>query len=201
VSGLFAFLGKGAATVPAAAAGINLNTSVYGRPVPLVYGVTRVGGNMLLYGNFNATQQGGAGSGGGKGGLFGAPQQSGGGYVYNATFAFALSEGPIQGVNTIWKDNQLHTLADLGFLLFTGTFPQSPWAEAISWSFVNTAGSTISGSVQTQLDYNGIAYAANPNFFLGSNASVPNLQFEVQGLLSTSFSGSTVTLTDADRTY
>lgn len=190
----FGSLFKSPAKAPTMAAGINLQTSVYGKPVPIVYGTTRVSGNMLLGGNFVAT---GGGSGGGKGGLFGgggAPS----GYTYFAAFAFAFSEGPINGVGKIWLDRDQHVVSDFNDNLFLGTFPQTAWGTAISWNYVDQSGSTISGTVTTQLGYNGIAYIGFNSFNLGNSASIPNLQYEVQGLLSTSVTGSTTTLGDAD---
>jgi hypothetical protein len=180
--------------VPTRAAGITLQTSVYGKPVAIIYGTTRVSGNMLLYGNFNAALVN-QGQGSGKGGLFSPSNAGSQSYNYSAAFAFALGEGPINGIGTVWKDKKLKTLAQEGFTLFTGTYPQSAWGTSVSWKYKDASGSTISGTA-APLGYNGIAYVADASFNLGNNTSIPNLQFEVKGILSTSV-GSTAVF-DAD---
>lgn len=184
------WLFKSAAKTPTQAAGVTLQTSVYGKPVPIIYGTTRVSGNLLIYGNFNATLVN-SGQGGGKGGLFSPSNAGSQTYVYNAGFAFALCEGPINGIGTIWQDKNLTTLTNLGFTLFKGTYPQTAWGSTLSWSYVDQNGSTIAGK-SSPLGYNGIAYVADASFNLGNNASVPNLQFEVKGILSTSVGSTTV---------
>ena len=60
-----------------AASGVSIQSSVYGKAVPIVYGTTRIAGNLSLYGNFYVqtivTPSGGGGgkatTAGGGGGL------------------------------------------------------------------------------------------------------------------------------------
>lgn len=162
---------------------------------------------MLLYGNFNytpiySTPQASSG-GGGKGGLFGGGGGGGGqaaaptvtGYNYYAAFAFALSEGPIIGIGKVWQDKNYTTLAALGFSLYLGTYPQTAWGTTVTWSYVNAAGTTVTGT-STPLGYNGISYVAAASYSLGGNTSMPNHTFEIEGIYSTSVSGQS----DADPT-
>src|SRR5580765_8844629 len=84
------------AAAPTMATGISIQSSVYGKCIPLIYGTSRQAGNLILYGNFETvpvfSQSGG---GGGKGGLFGGNTgaQAQVTYYYFTSLAFALSEG------------------------------------------------------------------------------------------------------------
>ena len=54
-----------------AAAGVTIQTSCYGKIIPVVIGTAKVSPNLLDYGNFTSattTSGGGGGGGGGKGG-------------------------------------------------------------------------------------------------------------------------------------
>lgn len=67
MSGLFGT--TQAQSKPVAIAALNVQTSSYGKPVPIVYGTNRVAGNMIWYGDFNSVLVSTGGSSG-KGGLF-----------------------------------------------------------------------------------------------------------------------------------
>ena len=165
------------------AVGVSIQTSVYGIPIPIVYGRTKVSGNMILYGNFQAVSN--SQGGGGKGSLVGSGGGKTGGasgqFTYYAAFAFALCEGPIVGTYAIWKSLAPYTAAQLGFSLNTGTYPQSPWGIALTWEVVDQVGIVYSGATQP-LGYNGIAYVYTPTFNLGTSATLPNLQYEILGV-------------------
>jgi hypothetical protein len=95
------------AQTPPAATSLRIQTSNAGMALPLVYGRTRLAGNLVWYGDFAAIphSSGGGGGGGGKGGGGG-----GGGvtsYSYSASVVFGLCEGPIGGVGTIWRDKEV----------------------------------------------------------------------------------------------
>lgn len=76
------------------------------------------------------------------------------------------------------------SIGALGFTLFTGTDPQTPWAYLTS------------AHPDAALAYNGLAYLAVANYDLGSSASLPNHRFEVATLLYSTGVGGTVP--DAD---
>src|SRR5690348_18474830 len=85
--------------------GIQIQSSVYGKVIPLVYGRTRLAPNLVWYGDF--VQTGGGGTGGKGGGKGGGGGKSGGGTArpqYQAAVALALCEGPITGVGQVWAD-------------------------------------------------------------------------------------------------
>lgn len=144
---------------------LQLQSSSYGSPIPLVYGTNRIAGNLMWYGAFTSTPH--TQSAGGKGGGGGGGSTS---YTYSAALAFGLCEGPITGVSAIWADKAQQTVSSLGFTLFTGTGGQTPW------SYLTT-------NFSSQADgYDHTAYLAHSSYQLGSTAGLPNLTYEVQGL-------------------
>ena len=150
-----------------AVSALQVQTSTFGPVLPLIYGKNRVAGNLGWYGNWVAIAHTEKQSSGGKGG---GGSQTSTSYTYATGVILLLGEGPINGVGTVWKDKELHSLSDLGFTLFNGTTPQSPWTWLTSYN-----------SSQA-IAYNGIAYAAASSLQLGSSTGLPNLNFEVKGL-------------------
>ncbi|HEX3747585.1 MAG TPA: phage tail protein [Bryobacteraceae bacterium] len=120
--------GKSTATQQTAAAGLQVQTSVQGKPLALIYGMTRVAPNLIWYGDFTATQQ--SSGAGGKGGLTGAGGKSGGsaGYTYTASFQLALGEGVLNSIWDVWADKNQSDLPDLGMSFFRGDYQQAPWS-------------------------------------------------------------------------
>jgi len=124
---------------PSAAAGVNIQTSCYGKVIPVVVGTAKVAPNLIWYGAFQATAQtsssssGGGGKGGGGGGSSSTTS-----YTYSASFALCLCEGPIQGVGNIWVANSATATdaAALGMSVFEGSYPQTPWSYLTSFSTV-----------------------------------------------------------------
>ncbi|BAE49281.1 phage tail protein [Paramagnetospirillum magneticum] len=116
---------------PTAAAGVQIQTSAYGKAVALVFGTTKVAPNLVWYGDFQSiAHSSGGGGGGGGGGKGGGGGDSGGGsttYTYKAAFAFGLCEGPIKGVGRAWAAKTETTPAALNLSVFTGAYPQLPW--------------------------------------------------------------------------
>jgi len=143
--------------------GIQVNTSVLGGAVPLVYGTTRVSDNMIWYANFQAYPQ--KSSGGGKGG--GGSVTTG--YTYTASIINAICEGPIVKIGQVWQGKTIETLSGAGLTLFNGTYPQSPWGYVTS-NFSSQA-----------LNYAGIAYVCAANYTMDGSGSMPNMNYEVYG--------------------
>jgi hypothetical protein len=168
--------------------GLQIQTAVNTLPIPIVWGESRLAPNIVWYNNFQTYESSGGGKGsGGKGGLF-----SGGGggsvsYTYSAAIIMALCEGPIAGINQIWKNQSVYTLSELGLSLFTGTTPQS------EWSYIATA------YPSQALAYQGTAYLCAPNYSLGDSATLDNHNFEVQGFYyGTGYGPGYATGADAD---
>lgn len=82
---------------------LRMTSSTEGVTIPRLFGVTRVGGNIIWATDFreevNTTKQGGKGGGGG-----GVETTE---YTYYASFAVAVGEGPIGGIGRIWADGDL----------------------------------------------------------------------------------------------
>jgi hypothetical protein len=169
MAGLFGGGGSSNATTPVKLASIQVSTSMYGKPKPLVYGCTLLASNMIDYAGFTAHTQK---SGGGKGGGGGSTTS----YTYTADLILALCEGGasgIVGVNRVWRDKDCYTLSYYGLSLMKGSRPQSPWASWLSkWG-------------SRALGYSGTAYVGVLQADLGSGGSIPNWNFEVQALLGT----------------
>lgn len=81
---------------------MRIQTSAYGLVVPLVYGRTRITGNLMHYGDFRAIKH--KQKSGGKGGG-GTTQIT---YTYEATVMMGLCEGQIVDVKAVWKGKDKH---------------------------------------------------------------------------------------------
>ncbi len=147
--------------------GLQLQTASSALPIPIVYGITRAAPNLIWSGNFQSHPQYSQAHGG-KGG--GSPATVTG-YTYTSALVFALGEGPITAIGTVFQGGGLYTAAQFQLSLFTGSTPQAPWGY-------------LSASVpQAALTYQGTAYAASPSFDLGSSASIDSIAFEIYGRL------------------
>src|SRR5271163_594890 len=111
-----------------AVSGLQIQTSSLGKAVPLVYGATRIAGNLIWYGDFAAIPHQAAPPSSGKGGVSGGGGKGGSGgsttYTYQTGLAVGLCEGPIAGVATVYANKQVTTPAALGFSVFGGGYPQ-----------------------------------------------------------------------------
>lgn len=145
-----------AAQPPAPVAAFKVQTSTLGKSFTIVYGTTRIPGNLLWYGDFYSVQQAtsssGGGGGGGKGGLF----SSGGGasqtisYVYYVSVELGLCEGPIVGFGQVYVDKAIYaTPAAYGFTTFLGSYPQTPWTYLQTNHQAIAEAHTIPGSPYT----------------------------------------------------
>jgi hypothetical protein len=158
--------------------GLQIQTAVNALPIPIVWGESKLAPNLIWYNNFRAIPQ--TSGSGGKGGGSGGGNVTG--YSYVADIIMALCEGPIIGINQVWRGQSDYTLAQLGLGLFLGTTPQAEWSY-LATSYPAQA-----------LAYQGTAYLAAPGYGLGSSATLDNHNFEVQSL----FFGSGTNGLDAD---
>lgn len=160
MGGLFG--SSSSSSTPTPLAGVTIQSSANGLPIPLVYGTTRVAPNLIWYGDFKAIPQ--SSSAGGKGG--GSSPTTG--YSYKASFAFGICEGPVTGITNAWIDKTQED-PDTLFSLFLGTYPQAAWSYLTS------------NHPSEAIGYPGIAYAGSASYDLGTSANLPNHNFEVQG--------------------
>ena len=160
---------------------LQLQSSAFGVPITVTYGLTRVSGNLVWYNGFKATPHTTTQSSGGKGG--GGVSSQSTTYTYSSCVIMGLCEGAITAVPRIWKgktvlvDGATTALAQLGLSLATGTLGQA------TWSYLTT-----NYSAQA-LGYSGMAYVYVQDYQLASNASLDNHSFEVQGMGAYAVSG------------
>ncbi len=150
---------------------LQVQRSSQGLTLPVIYGRTRVAGNLIWYGDFTTiehkttTQQGGKGGGG--------VTQEDIKYTYEAAVMLALCEGEIQGVGRIWRDKEkFDSLAQLRLTLMRGGDEQPLWTHLAQAKHADQA-----------LNYSGTAYLCSPNYELTKSAQIYQHNFEVIGKL------------------
>lgn len=150
---------------------LQVQRSSQGLTLPVIYGRTRVAGNLVWYGDFvtiehkTTTRQGGKGGGGVK--------QVDISYTYEAAVMLALCEGEIQGVGRIWRDKEkFDSLAQLRLTLMRGGDEQPLWTHLQQAKHQDQA-----------LNYSGTAYLCSPNYELTKSAQIYQHNFEVIGKL------------------
>ena len=144
-------------------------TAEYGSAVPEIIGTTRTSGNIIYYDDFTAhehkeTQRSGKGGGSKTVSIT---------YTYTVAIIFALCEGAIKGLGKVWKNKDIYNYPsdEIGMTLYYGTNEQQPWPYVVG------------KHPEKALPYKGLAYMAGV-IDLGSNASLPNFNFEVKGKLT-----------------
>jgi hypothetical protein len=153
---------------------LKVQTSSYGRPLPILYGVARIAGNVIWSRSLKETATTDSSGGGGKGGG-GSPDTNATSFSYSVTLAIAVCEGPIGGISRVWADSELLTDETLGvavdhYNVYLGTEDQEP--DPIIESFDGV------GNVPA---YRGTAYVVIKDFPLADFGNrIPNFSFEVQ---------------------
>ena len=150
---------------------LQVQQSSQGLTLPVIYGRTRVAGNLVWYGDFvtiehkTTTRQGGKGGGG--------VTQEDIKYTYEAAVMLALCEGEIQGVGWIWREKEkFDSLAQLRLTLMRGGDEQPLWTHLQQAKHQDQA-----------LNYSGTAYLCSPNYELTKSAQIYQHNFEVIGKL------------------
>jgi hypothetical protein len=146
--------------------GFKVQTSIYGTPIPIVYGKARVAGNLIHMPD--APQQQGGGSKTGR-----ASKGASGGQNYTAPVAIALAEGPIAGIGLVWRDKDsavqyVGNYDSSGWSLFVGSSAQA------AWSYLTT------NHIAQAVPYVFTAYVVNPAAVL-PNDSLSQYSWEVKG--------------------
>ena len=96
---------------------LRITSSTEGAVIPRLYGRMRIGGNIIWATDFReetktTTQGGGKGGGGGK-----VKTTE---YLYYASFAVALCEGPLTGIGRIWADGKPMDLSGVTWRWYPG---------------------------------------------------------------------------------
>ena len=101
---------------------LRMTSATEGVVIPRLYGRMRIGGNIVWATDFreevNTTRQGG-----GKGG---GPKVTTTEYLYYASFAVALCEGPITGIGRVWADGEVMDLSEVTWRWYPGSEAQAP---------------------------------------------------------------------------
>src|SRR5271170_7543068 len=84
-------------------ADLGVQTSTYGKMIPVVYGMMRIGGNIIWSQPIQETTTTTTQTAGGKGGG-GKVSQKQTTYSYYITLAIGICEGPLDAVPRIWAD-------------------------------------------------------------------------------------------------
>ncbi|SUZ32940.1 hypothetical protein ROE7235_02706 [Roseibaca ekhonensis] len=96
---------------------LRITSSTEGAVIPRLYGRMRIGGNIIWATDFRERKKTST-QGGGKGG--GGPKVKTTEYLYYASFAVALCEGPITGIGRIWADGKLLDTSGLTWRWYPG---------------------------------------------------------------------------------
>lgn len=179
--------GRSTTTVAERQTTIQVQQSSYGQPIPVVFGTNRLAGNLVWFAGFKATPKTTTTGGKGMGGSSTNTE-----YTYNASAILSVAEGPIAGIGKVWKDKESSSLAALNLTLFTGTADQAVWSflggysNPVNWAYDAEIGyynyDTTPAFTDQAINYSATAYLATPSYDLGNSATVPNHNFEVQGL-------------------
>lgn len=171
LSGIFGGATEQAKIKPAYTA-LQVQTSVQGAVLPVVFGKARLAGNLIWYGDFQAIEQEPPEAG--KGGIVGGGGKGGGGstFIYRTAVAIGLCEGTVQEVPKVWNNKAVTTLGKLGLTLFTGVTAPLPWNYLLSKHPTEA------------LRYMATAYVAAGPLELGDSAQLPNFNFEVRSFYS-----------------
>lgn len=148
---------------------LSLQSSAYGKMIPIVYGTVRIAGNVIWaqpikeVATTTTASSGGRGKGGGK------VSQNTTTYSYYANLAIAICEGEITDVLRVWADAKQLDLSQVVFRIYKGTETQTPD------SFIQG----IEGADNTPA-YRGMAYVVMEDFPLADYGNrIPNFTFEV----------------------
>ncbi|MTH95694.1 glycoside hydrolase TIM-barrel-like domain-containing protein [Roseibium sp. RKSG952] len=144
---------------------LRITSSTEGAVIPRLYGRMRMGGNVIWATDFReetrTTTQGGGKGGGGK---IKTTE-----YLYYASFAVALCEGPVTGIGRIWADGKLLDTSGVTWRWYPGDETQT----------VDPFIAAKTGAVNTPA-YRGTAYVVFEDLPLGDYGNrLPQLSFEV----------------------
>lgn len=145
---------------------LRITSATEGAVIPRLYGRMRIGGNIIWATDFReetktTTQGGGKGGGGGK-----VKTTE---YLYYASFAVALCEGPITGIGRVWADGKAMDMTGVTWRWYPGNEAQTadPFIAAKM------------GAANTPA-YRGTAYVVFEDLALATFGNrLPQLSFEV----------------------
>lgn len=147
-----------------------VQTSTYGRMIPMVFGSVRIAGNVIWsrpikeIASTTTTRTGGKGGAGGR-----RTSNASTTYSYYVTLAIAICEGEVTRINRVWADAQLLDLSQGVYRIYKGSDSQLP--DPLIESFEGVGRTPA---------YRGLAYIVIEDFPLASFGNrIPNFSFEV----------------------
>lgn len=154
-------------------ADLAVQTSTYGKMIPIAYGTIRIAGNIIWSRPIKetATTSSSGGGGGGKGGGGGGGSSSSvTTFSYSATLAVAICEGEIDDVLRIWADARQLDVSQYTLRIYKGGEEQTPDSLIQAYE----------GASRTPA-YRGMAYVVFEDFPLADYGNrIPNFTFEIQ---------------------
>ena len=146
-----------------------VQTSTYGRMIPIVFGTVRIAGNVIWSRPIKELATTTTTRTGGKGGGAAKSSSSSTTYSYYVTLAIAICEGELSRISRVWADAQLLDLSQGTYRLYKGTETQLP--DPLIESFEGVGATPA---------YRGMAYVVIEDFPLGDFGNrIPNFTFEV----------------------
>ncbi len=153
---------------------LSVQSSVYGKPIPIVFGNARLAGNIIWSRPIKETLTTKTHSQGGKGGGGGKVKQKETTYSYSVSLAIAICEGRIDDIVRVWADAKIVDPTQGTYRLYKGTETQNP--DPFIQSFEGV-GKTPA--------YRGMAYVVIEDFPLADFGNrIPNFSFEVKRRIS-----------------
>lgn len=149
---------------------LRVQTSEYGRTIPLAIGEQRIAGNVIWSTDKVAHQT--SQRTGGKGGFGGGTETIV--TTYTISMAIAICKGPILGVTRVWSDGTIVSAAGSGQQRMPGKIYLGSNTQAADPTIVSVEGV---GNVPA---YHGLAYMVFTDFDLGASGRVPMFSFETQ---------------------
>lgn len=214
MAGLLSGQSKRANQIQAPDTAMRIQTSIQGRPRPLVYGQTRIAPNITLATNFTpilgpSGQPGVAGGKGGSGGGKGT-QQTTWVWYYFCDIIFSFGSVPIINIPTVWNGSAVAMVntsscfwgnpndTSLGNTTITSLMGAPSTGNGAGSSLVSPSGSTLYSGTYSQtswpymatshpeydLSYRGEAYLAWQTVALGQQSTIPSLNFEIVSSIS-----------------
>ena len=170
MSGLFSPPSTPNANQVIAAAGLQIQTSAYGLPVPILFGQNQTSPNLIQLVGFKAIQVVSPPQGGASFGNNAPPTVS---YTYTVTPLLGICEGTITSFDSIRKDKD----NPIDLVVSPGNWQLSFKGDQTSpWSYMTTS---FAAQART---YPKIAYMSYLNYNLGSNTGLPNFSIVLTGL-------------------
>jgi len=147
-------------------AGLSITAPQKGQVLQIVYGRTRINGNIIWYGDFHSHEtDSGSSGGGGKGG---------GQETYRVGFAVALAEGKVGQLLNMWAGGDEVDLLDITYTFHGGSAGQVPDGYIAGIIAANPADG------QTSIAYPYVCYIVVDSWNLGYSSALPNFTFEVK---------------------